>query len=350
VIGKMSPNDHYRIITFNDGASDFTGGYVAATPANVQSTLAKVKAITAGGGTNVYSGLNMAYQGMDDDRTTSIVLVTDGVANVGNTKQEHFLKLLRQYDIRLFTFVIGNSANQPLLERIADESGGFAMNISDSDDILGRIIQAKAKVLYENMHDVELKFHGEKVKDLTPTKVGNLYQGQQLVMFGRYDGTGEVEVELKAKISGQQRSWRCKADLPETDCDNPELERLWALSSIEDIMKDIRESGEKESLRKRIVSLGEEYSLVTDYTSMIVISETEMEALGINRKNANRVNKERKSQQVKKKAPVKNYRVDNSSGNGGAFKGRKSPGIGTGAVGPAFMMLVMWLKRKKSQI
>ncbi len=205
VICKMSPNDRYRIITFNNSASDFTGGYITATASNIQSTLAKVKVIEAGGSTNLYDGLKMAYDSIDDGRTTSVVLVTDGVANVGNVEQSHFLNLLKQYDIRLFTFVIGNSANQPLLERIAGESGGFAMNISESDDILGRIIQAKSKVLYENMHDVELKFYGEKVKNVTPTKTGNLYQGQQLVMFGQYDGTGEVELELKAKISGDAK-------------------------------------------------------------------------------------------------------------------------------------------------
>ncbi len=119
-------------------------------------------------------------------------------------------------------------------------------------------------------------------------------------------------------------------------------------------MKDIRESGEKEALRKKVVSLGEEYSLVTDYTSMLVISETEMEGLGIDHKNANRVNDERKAQQCKQSRPATNYRVDNSSGDGGAFNGKKSPGIGTGtgagAVGPAFLMLVMWLKRKRKQM
>ena len=354
VIGKMSPQDRYRIITFNDSASDFSCGYITATPPNVQSILNKIKSIQAGGSTNLFAGLQMAYTRLDDDRTTGVILVTDGVANVGQTEHAHFLKLLRQYDIRLFTFVIGNSANQPLLDRLAIESGGFAMNISTGDDIIGRIIQAKSKILYENMHDVELKFHGEKVKNLTPKKIGSLYQGQQLVMFGQFDGAGEVEVELKAMISGREHSWQCKADLPEVDTDNPELERLWALSNIENIMQEIRDYGENKSLRKQVVALGKEYSLVTDYTSMLVISEVEMEGLGLGRKNADRVDNERKAQQRRSNRPVTNHRVDqtqtDSSGNKGMFKGRRSPGIGTGPVGPVFIMLAMWMKRKKRKI
>ena len=350
VIGKMNPDDRFRIITFNNSAADFTNGYISATPSNVEDVLKRVKNITANGGTNLYAGVKMAYNSLDDDRTTGVILVTDGVANVGQTQQKHFLNLLKQYDIRLFTFVIGNSANQPLLERLALDSGGFAMNISGSDDIVGKIIQAKSKILFENLHDVELKFHGEKVKKLTPAKIGNLYQGQQLVMFGRYHGTGEVEIELKAKISGQERSWKCKAELPEVDTDNPELERLWALSAIEDVMKDIRENGENNGLRKKVIDFGTEYSLVTNYTSMLVISEMEMENEQIQRKNADRVNRERQAQQVRKAQPVKNYRVDqnktNPSGNKGAFDGKRSPGFGSGPVGPAFIALTLWIRKR----
>ena len=355
VIGKMSPEDRFRIVTFNQTASDFTGGYITATPANVQSTLSKIGSIQAGGSTAFFAGLKMAYHGLDDDRTTGVILVTDGVANVGPTQHADFLRLLETYDVRLFTFVIGNSANRPLLDRLAKDSGGFAMNISDSDDIIGRIIQAKNKILFENMHDVELKFHGEKVKNLTPQTAGGLYQGQQLIVFGQYEGTGAVEVELKAKISGEARSWTCTAELPGVDTDNPELERLWALSSIDGIMEEIREKGEDSALVKEVTRLGEEYSLVTDYTSMIVISEAEMENEQIDRRNADRVHRERQAQQQRRSQPVRNYRVDqnktNPSGNKGAFDGKRSPGFGggSGPVGPAFIALAVWLKRRRRQ-
>lgn len=353
VIAKMSANDRFRVITFNNGAQDFSGGFKNATEGNVQSILGKLSALHADGGTNLFAGLSMAYNGLDDDRTTNILLVTDGVANIGPTQHSDFLNLLCQYDIRLYTFVIGNSANQPLMERLAKDSNGFAMNISDSDDIVGRIMQVKSKILYEGLHDVELKFHGERVKDLTPAKPGSLYQGQQLVMFGRYTGSGPVRVELSAKISGQQHSWDCDADFPEIDTDNPEIERLWALSMIDEMMQEIREMGESASLKQAIVNLGTEYSLVTDYTSMVVLSEEQMEEAGIQRRNADRVNRERTAQQQRNNQPAKNYRVDqnkqNPSGNNGAFDGRKSPGIGTGSgpVGPLFVGLAMWLNRRK---
>ena len=98
-------------------------------------------------------------------------------------------------------------------------------------------------MLHECLHDVKLTFHGEKVKELTPALPGSLYMGQQLVLFGKYSGHGEVDIELKAKISGQEQTWHTRAELPLVDGDNPELERLWALSAIDDQMEIVRERG-----------------------------------------------------------------------------------------------------------
>jgi len=349
VLGKLSPNDRFRIVTFNDEGHDFTGGYVQATDANVRTFIDQVKLIRAEGSTALFEGLEMAYKSLDDDRTTGIILVTDGVCNVGPTKHADFLRLMEPHDIRLFTFVIGNSANQPLMERLARDSGGFAMNISESDDIVGRLIQAKAKVLHECLHDVELKFHGEKVKSLTPARPGSLYMGQQLVVFGRYTGSGDVNVELKAKISGEEQTWQCTAFLPDIDRDNPELERLWALSSIEDSMEIIREEGESKRLREDIVDLATEYSLVTDYTSMLVLREDVMEAEGIGRNNAKRVTRERQAQETRAQRAAKNYRVHDSTGNGGMFRGRKAHSIGSASVGPLFAALIFWMNRRKAR-
>ncbi|NQU11578.1 VWA domain-containing protein [bacterium] len=353
VLGKLSPNDRFRIITFNQAAQDFTGGFIAATPENVAAWTGRVKQIDAKGSTALFAGLELAYRSLDEDRTAGVLLVTDGVANVGPTQHDAFLKLLRQYDVRLFTFVIGNSANQPLLDRLARDSGGFAMNISDRDDIAGRLLQAKAKVLHECLHDVQLKFHGEKVRDLTPATVGNLYLGQQLVMLGHYTGSGPVDIELRGKISGQEQTWRCRATLPERDTDNPELERLWALSAVDDVMEQIRELGETPGRRQQVVQLGTEYSLVTDYTSMLVVQQDVLETEQIDRRNADRVTRERAAQQQRATAPVKSYRVDQSAGNGGAFGGQPAPSVGNGGgggsspVGLVFVVAAAWLARRK---
>jgi Ca-activated chloride channel family protein len=126
-------------------------------------------------------------------------------------------------------------------------------------------------------------------------------------------------------------------------------------------MAEVRELGETEQLTSQIVDLGVHYSLVTDYTSMLVLNDDVYEQEGISRRNAARVANERQAQQQRSQQPVRNYRVDNapqqrSTDDAAApaqptstFNNRPSPGIGHGS-GPVSLIavpLVAWLNRRK---
>ncbi len=340
VIRKMSPVDRFRIIAFNNSTYDLTGGHVQATPENIEKVVRHLSSLGADGGTAMYAGLEMALNSLEEERTQSVVLVTDGVANVGPAQHADFVKLLEQHDVRLFTFIISNSANTPLLERLANISGGFAMAVSTQDDIFGRIIQAKNKVLYEALHDVNVSFSGGKVFSLTPAAPTSLYRGQQLVMFGKYKKPGPVSLSLQAKISGQQHEWNSEIILPDADVENPEIERLWALAAIEEHMDDIRLNGETGSLKKKIVDLGTTYSLVTDYTSMVVVNDQEAEELGLQSNNRKRVERERAAQSQRKAMAPASKRVDNGK-DGGMFNNTPAPSFGTGPVGPLYLLVLL---------
>ncbi|NQU40288.1 MAG: VWA domain-containing protein [Lentisphaerae bacterium] len=343
VVGRLTPNDRFRIVTFSNKATDISAGYVSATPEQVATWTARIRALRTEGGTALFEGLREGYSGLDADRTTGFVLVTDGVCNIGPTHHRAFHELTRQYDVRLFTIVVGNSANQPLMEQLAQESGGFALNLSTSDDIVGRLLQAKARVLHDCMHDVHLNFKGERVSDLTPSRLPALYMGQQAVLFGHYSDAGEATLTMTARISGAVHTWECPVTFPETDQDNPELERLWALARINELMKEIRIE-EKDALKARVRDLGVEYSLVTDYTSMLVVCDDVFEDKQITRRNAQRVEHERQAQvnRAAAPAPPPSRRVD----NGTTFGDRSAPGLGSGPVGPLFCLVAAWARRR----
>jgi hypothetical protein len=57
------------------------------------------------------------------------------------------------------------------------------------------------------------------------------------------------------------------------------------------------------------------------------------------------VQAERAAQQQRAATPAKSYRVD----NGSTFNNLSSPGIGTGPVGPLFLILAGWLNRRKTR-
>jgi Ca-activated chloride channel homolog len=341
-LGKLNPNDRFRIVLFNNNAQELTNGYITATADNIKKYTERLGATKPEGGTNLYAGLKEGIDDLDSDRSSAIILVTDGVANVGVTEKKAFLKLMEKNDVRLFTFVMGNSANRPLLDGMTKVSNGFAMSVSNSDDIVGKLMLATGKLTHEALHDVDVKIKGVKVKDLTPSHIGSLYHGQQLILFGHYYGDGMAEVTINGKVSGQDKRYTTRFDFPKQSTSNPEVERLWAYASIEALQDQIDYLGEDADSKQAIVDIASEYGLVTDYTSMIVVREEVFKQLNINRTNKQRVEKEHQARQQRSAAPVRDNRKDTQAP---AFnKPRAYPsggGSGGGATGPWFILLLL---------
>ena len=311
-LGQMRPADRFRIITFNNDARELLG-WTAATPEIVAHAPTLVKAMQPAGGTNIYSGLQLALKDLDADRASSVVLITDGVTNEGIVDPAKFHALLKQNDIRFFGFLMGNNANWPLMRTMGDATGGFYTGVSNSDDIVGQILLAKSKITFESLHNASFKFTGAKVSETTGDLPQKIYRGQQLVIFGRYDGAGKATVSLNAKLTGEDKTYTTTFDFPEVDTDTPEIERLWALAQIEQIeLKEAIGQMPPSETKDAITSLGVTYQLVTDHTSMIVLDDTTHASRGIDRKNQQRIATERTAQSVRAAQPVKNYQVDAS--------------------------------------
>ncbi len=329
-LANLNNKDRFKVIIFSDNADEITNGFVTATADNVRHWSTNLQQYSPNGSTNLYDGIELGLKGLDSDRSSAILLVTDGVANVGTTEKKLFLKLMQRQDVRLFTFVMGNSANRPLLESMVKVSNGFAINVSNNDDIVGQLMQATAKLTHQAFHDIDVKISGIKVKDLSPEKIGSLYHGQQLIVFGHYWGDGQAEVSISGKVSGQDKTYSSTFDFAKKSELNPEIERLWAFASIEDLQNKMDYFGKDADTEQAITDLAIDYGLVTNYTAMVVMRDEQFNARNIDRKNQRRVNKEQAARQQRKVAPVRNNRAGTAqpmyknkapshSGRGGSF-------------------------------
>jgi Ca-activated chloride channel family protein len=281
------------------------------------------------GGTNLYGGLSEGLNGLGEDRVTGVILVTDAVANEGVVDAVSFDALMRQKDARVFGLLLGNNANWPLMEIIAQASGGFYAGVSNQDDILGQIMLADSKISHESLHDAKLSLAGgvaAKVRDTTDFDFGKVYRGQQLVVFGRYDEAGTADVVLATKISGVPRIYSKTFAFPEVNEDNPELERLWALQMIHGIehrrLLGLMPASEAAA---SIRDLGVKYQLVTDETSMLVVDDSVFTDNGIERTNEQRTADEHAAQVRRGSQPPTDYSVGQGQP---AFGGGNAPSIG----------------------
>lgn len=354
-LDRLRPQDRFRIIVFSDRARAIIGRWTPVTPDSVEQARKELRRVETEGGTNLYSGFEKGIDNLDEERTAALILVSDGGANIGPTEHRDFRRLLDTTDIRVFTFVMGQGANQPLLTRLAEESGGFSMDVSTGDDLYGRILQAKDKLGREAMHGVAIEVDGVSIIDPAPQQLPNAYYGQQIVLFGRYREPGSAELRLRARISGMERTWRTPVTFPTRQALYPELERLWALARIDELGKRADDEGDDSELRDAIVDLGIAYSLVTDHTSMIVVRKERFEELGIDRTNRDRVENERQARAMRAAQVPQATRVDTNQPMFNQPR-QRSRGGGGGAAGPelvglfgALIGIRAWIKRRRER-
>lgn len=345
-LSKLRQDDRFKVVLFNNATVDLSGGFQPASAANVSTVLQQLESYKVGGGTNLHGGLVEGLRGLDDDRATGIILVTDGVANVGETGKKAFLKLLQNNDVRLFTFIMGNSANRPLLTEMTEVSQGFAISVSNADDIVGQIQLATSKLTHQAFRHVALSIDGVKVKNMTPETIGSLYRGEQLSVFGHYWKPGQAEVVLTAKVGGLDKEYKTLVEFPDVSHLNPEIERLWAFASIEELQARLDYFGQDADVEQAISDIAVEYGLVTDYTSMIVLEEARFQQLNIARRNKQRVETEHVARAARQTKVVQNHRVDTNKPMFNSHRPVNSGGSssgGAGAVNPSWLVLIVAL-------
>ena len=340
-LGVMRPTDRFRVVTFSDRAREVIP-WTPATPENVRGASERLKALQTEASTNLYAGLQLGLKDLDADRATSLILVTDGVANEGIIAPAEFHRLLSAHDLRVFGFLMGNQANWPLMRTLADATGGFYAGVSNADDIVGQILLAKSKITHEALHHATFRFTGTRVFDTTGDHPKKIHRGQQLVIFGRYEQAGPATLRLNARLTGEDKVYTTTFNFPEQDVDNPEIERLWALAQIEQLeLEEHLGMVPADEARDAITHLGVTYQLVTDHTSMLVLEDTAFDQRGIERRNLQRVGLEQRARSVRAAQPVRSYRVDTENpaftapaphvsrggAGGGAFDRRDVAGI-----------------------
>ncbi|MGE5830760.1 MAG: YfbK domain-containing protein [Micromonosporaceae bacterium] len=96
--------------------------------------------LAAGGATNLEAGLVTGYQvaraGFIPDATNRVILLSDGLANVGNTQAEPILRQIREEaakKIALLGVGVGSEYGDALMERLADEGDGFVTYVSERE-------------------------------------------------------------------------------------------------------------------------------------------------------------------------------------------------------------------------
>lgn len=301
MISDLRPEDRFNIVSFNIAPEAMARESLTGEQASKDKAKAYLSKLNAAGGTDLLSAMELALSLQKPDMRNAIVLLSDGQAT---TTEDHtaFVKLLSQQKTApaIFSFGIGNDVNRPLLGALAERTGGFADYVSGQEDLARKVDTLRHKIDSPVMRDVRIDWGGQQVADVVPPALPPIYRGQQLVVFGRYEKIYKGPLTLSATIAGRTTTMPADIVWPERDNANPEVERMWAQRACEALNGAISagQGGEKE--RRQIIELGTTFSIVTPYTSFLVLeNEAQFSRYGIDRLNKQRVENERAQQDTR---------------------------------------------------
>jgi len=104
-------------------------------------------------------------------------------------------------------------------------------------------------------------------------------------------------VTVHADVDGAELRQSATINFSANGSENPEIERMWAFHRVQRLLREADRTGSRADVVPEIVRLGEAYSIMSEYTSFLVLeNDTEYRRWKLDRQNALRVARDRKGQ------------------------------------------------------
>jgi Ca-activated chloride channel family protein len=171
----------------------------------------------------------------------------------------------------VFTFGVGADLNVALLERLALEGRGTAHFVRPDESVERAVEVVASRLTSPVATDLRIRVEGARLSRLHPAGPYDLFAGQDLVVFARYEGSGTVLVRFEGESSNGRVSWATETELPERDRENEFVARLWATQRVGYLSAERRRNGPSQEIDDEIRTLGERYGIPTELTSYLVL-------------------------------------------------------------------------------
>jgi len=283
-LDNLNKDDRFNVISFSTESRPFQPKLVSAAD-HVNAARQHVDQLKAIGGTNINDALADALKMATGDpkRPYMIVFMTDGKPTVGVTDVKEILKNVSAANkdkVRIFVLGVGSNVNTRLLDRLADDNHGNRDYVTEKEDLEIKLSNFYTALANPVLSDVNLSFNGVTVHDVYPKQLPDLFKGSELIVFGRYSGSGEATIRLTGLRSDTKMMFGFEGDFPASQTTNEFLPRLWARGKIGYLMDQIRLHGSKKELKDEVIRLSKKYGIMTELTSWLVLEDAEARPSG----------------------------------------------------------------------
>ena len=279
---NLNKGDRFEIVRFSTEAGTVFGTLLEPNDQNRANAEEFVKGLKPMGGTAIEEALLKALEGAkiqgNKDRPYVIVLLTDGKPTIGNTDEDSLVanvsKAMADRSVRIFCFGIGTDVNTHLLDRLAEKTRAVSQYVLPSEDLEIKVSSFYSKINDPVLANLKLTFSGAvKPSKMYPTDLPDLFKGEQLVVLGRYTGSGDAAITLTGTVNGKSRSFVYETKFPDKANDNAFIPRLWATRRVGYLLDEIRLHGDSKELRDEVTDLARKYGIVTPYTAYLIAED-----------------------------------------------------------------------------
>ncbi|MCX5660660.1 MAG: VIT domain-containing protein [Planctomycetota bacterium] len=286
-LANLNAGDRFQVLRFSTDVEPLFPSPLEASKENIGKAREFVEGLKPIGGTAIADALKQALAPVRDvppdaGRPYVVIFLTDGQPTIGETSEEAILKLVesrvaRSDDpvgaARIFCFGIGTDVNTRLLDSIASKTGGTCQYVLPNEDLEIKLSNFYGKFSQPVLAKVKLSVSNVRVSRMYPNPLPDLFQGDQLILLGRYDGTGHAAIKLEGDVNGKAKTFTTEIAFPERANQHEFIPRLWAVRRVGHLLEEIRHHGENAELRGEATELARRYGIVTPYTSYLIVED-----------------------------------------------------------------------------
>ncbi len=302
IINQLPDDDRFDIIMFGTDIDLYKPDLIHANESNRGEALEYLDGIGAGGGTNLYDGLEKALDMLtySEARAPIIVMLTDGNANEGQYTasvpiREH-IEGNNDIYCPIFTLGFGYDTDFDFLSALSLENYAKAQRIHPGEDSGEQILNFYRTISTTLLKDVRIEYP-DAAYDYYPQNIQAVYEGSESIIVGKLhlgqleeagdsNDTGGTErtftTAFSANSAGGRQDLNASYTVGENDTGNEFIKRFWTYARIYDIMDGItvKSGSERDQLIEEIEELSIEAHFVTPYTALYLEIDEEEDETG----------------------------------------------------------------------
>ena len=207
IINQLHSKDSFNIIMFDSVIEKYKSDLIRASERNKLDAVDYINEVEARGATNINEALLSALD------MFSLVMLTDGLPTMGETNTKTIRQNVLENNnakVTLYCLGFGFDLDFPFLKAMSLENFGIAFRIYENKDASAQITDFYDTISTPLLRGLTFSY-SDGAYEVYPTYVEQLFEGAEIVVVGKYNGTSRM---ITASVSAM--SWEGKKTFKET--------------------------------------------------------------------------------------------------------------------------------------